>query len=426
MYLLVLFCVLSAASASASALPSLQAQDAPSYVALPLTRKRSVDSAAKHSRRAFSSSLSHKTPAHYTIDVKIGTPPQALSLVLDTGSSDIWAYSPGAESSCPKCTSTFYDPTKSSTAKSRDDLGLFNITYASENSAVLGYYVGDTLKTGGVSANMVLGVATKAHAGDPPGGIMGISFSANEASVYQSDIKYPGYIDSLYKQGIIAVRGYSIFLNELIPSPSRHRHNSDTTPGTIIFGGYDKSKWTGALVPFPLVEPSPEGAIELDIGGPVIAFVVGGETFSVPSNQKYTVLLDTGTTLTYLPKSQFAAIADALAAELYDAEGGLYAVSCDYASDPGGIGFEFANQAGDDLLIAVPWPEMILPDSGLADGVCMLGLSPMPDGEGFYTLGDTFLRSAYVLFNYDTLTVGLAQASYDNSCSDCVQPLIPS
>ncbi|KIW27138.1 uncharacterized protein PV07_06905 [Cladophialophora immunda] len=412
MYLLVFFWLLSVASA----LPSLQGRDAPSYVALPLTRKRSVSSAG-HSRRAFSSSLSHKNLAHYTIDVNVGTPPQALSLVLDTGSSDIWAYSPDAKSSCPKCTSTYYDPTKSSTAESRDDIGIFNISYVSENSAVLGYYVGDTLKTGGVSANVILGVATEAHAGDPPGGIMGISFSANEASVFQSGIKYPGYIDSLYKQGIIAVRGYSIFLNDLT--------STDTTPGTIIFGGYDKSKWTGDLVPFALVEPSPEGAIELDIGGPVMAFVVGGETYDVPNNQAYTVLLDTGTTFTYLPKSQFAVIAGALGAELYDEESGDYVVSCDYASDPGGIGFEFSGPGG-DVVIPVPWPELILPDSGLPDGVCWFGLGPNPDGEGFYTLGDTFLRSTYVLFNYDTLTVGLAQASYDNSCSDCVLPLKPS
>ncbi|OAP57074.1 hypothetical protein AYL99_09187 [Fonsecaea erecta] len=412
MHLLILFWTLTVASA----LPFFQEQEASSYVSLPLTKKRSVD-AAKHRRRAFSSSLGHKNLVHYTIDVNIGTPPQALSLVLDTGSSDIWAYSPQVETQCPNCTSTYYDPSESSTAKSRDDLGIFNISYVSQDSSVLGYYVGDTLKTGGVSANVILGVATEAHSGDPAGGIMGISFSANEASVYQSDITYPSYIDSLYQQGIIAVRGYSIYLNELA--------FTDTTPGTIIFGGYDKSKWTGDLVTFSLVEPSPEGAIELDIGGPMITFVVDGETYKVPNDQEYTVLLDTGTTLTYLPKSQFFAIADELDAELYDEDESLYVVSCDYADDDGGLGYEFTGPGG-DVLITVPWPEVVVPDSELPDGVCLLGLSPQPNDEGFYIFGDTFLRSVYMLFNYDALTVGLAQASYDNSCSDCVQSLKPS
>lgn len=41
---------------------------------------------------------------HYSIDVTVGSPPQAISVILDTGSSDIWFYAPGA---CVNCTDTF-------------------------------------------------------------------------------------------------------------------------------------------------------------------------------------------------------------------------------------------------------------------------------------------------------------------------------
>lgn len=36
----------------------------------------------------------------YLVDLSIGSPPQTVQLVLDTGSSEIWAYSSGACTSC--------------------------------------------------------------------------------------------------------------------------------------------------------------------------------------------------------------------------------------------------------------------------------------------------------------------------------------
>ncbi|EXJ72475.1 uncharacterized protein A1O5_04980 [Cladophialophora psammophila CBS 110553] len=429
--LLLFICLLG----PSSALPTYEERDGPnSYIALPFTRKLSASPAGRK-RQAFSSPLTPLSSSYY-IDVTIGTPPQPLSLVLDTGSSDVWAYSPAAASSCPGCTESYYDPAQSSTAKERPDIGVFNISYGTPNSGVLGTYYSDTLSTSGVSANIILGVATTAHSGDPAGGIMGISLSANEASFYQSDVIYDGYIDSLYKQGLIAVRAYSIYFNEpgrqfsissltlLISSLSVVTASTDETPGTIIFGGYDRTKWTGTLTPFPLVEPSPEGAYELDIEGPVIAFELGGQAYELPNTQHYTVLLDTGTFLTRLPATQFATLATALEAELIDSDTNLYAVSCKLADLDGGLAFAFSGPNG-DVTIAVPWKEVVIFESDLPDGVCLLGFIPEQDDLGFYIIGDSTLRSAYLLYNYDAGTVSLAQASYDTSCSDCVQPLTP-
>ncbi|EXJ58867.1 hypothetical protein A1O7_06297 [Cladophialophora yegresii CBS 114405] len=397
-----------------SAWPSPQVQDpAKSFITLPFTRKLSA-SPARPKRQAFDSELLPLTVASYYIEVTIGTPPQPLSLVLDTGSSDIWAYSPAARGSCPDCTDIYYDPADSSTAKERPDLGLFNITYGTPNSGVLGYYYTDVIRTGGVGVNAFLGVTTDANEGAPPGGIMGIGLSENVASLYQSGIKYEGYLDTLYEQRLIGSRTYSVFFNEAA--------STDKDEGVIIFGGYDNTKWIDDLTPFPIVYPSPRGAAELNIEGPAIEITVGDDTYDLPS-QSYTVLLDTGSTYTYLPRRQFNVLATALDAELADEDYGLYVVSCDYKSVRGGLDYTFDGPDG-RVTISVPWEQVVIANDALPKDVCLLGFIPSPDNEGFYVFGETFLRSAYLLYNYDDLTISLAQASYDTSCDDCVEALV--
>ena len=97
--------LLSAASALPS--PKRKRNTSASYVALPFTRELTASVAGKDKRQAFTSALSPLTSASYFINVTIGTPPQSLSLVLDTGSSDVWAYAPAAADSCPDCTGQF-------------------------------------------------------------------------------------------------------------------------------------------------------------------------------------------------------------------------------------------------------------------------------------------------------------------------------
>jgi hypothetical protein len=42
---------------------------------------------------------------------------------------------------------------------------------------------------------------------------------------------------------------------------------------------------------------------------------------------------------------------------------------------------------------------------------CSILVSSITDTEGFFVLGDTFIRNFYVSFNYDSLTVSLAQSA---------------
>jgi hypothetical protein len=98
------------------------------------------------------------------------------------------------------------------------------------------------------------------------------------------------------------------------------------------------------------------------------------------------VILDSGTTLSFIPQNLFDAI-------LVDFPGatplsdGTYAVPCSYATQSGTMDFGFGN-----VIINVPYSQFIWQPSF---GSCYLGVAPMPPSLTIPILGDTFLRGAY-------------------------------
>jgi hypothetical protein len=101
-------------------------------------------------------------------------------------------------------------------------------------------------------------------------------------------------------------------------------------------------------------------------------------------------------------------------------------LDCSLASTSGGLSFTFSAASG-SVTITVPYAELILdlPELDLPAGQCILGVWGEPDDSynGNFLLGDTFLRSAYVVYNFDDMTISLAQAKWGSDCNDCIQPL---
>lgn len=201
---------------------------------------------------------------------------------------------------------------------------------------------------------------------------------------------------------------------------------ADQTPGTIIFGGDNPSARTGDLVPFSMIDPAPDGYYRLDIYEPTIEVTLYGQSVAVPSSKiTYTAHLDTGTTLTYIPLDQFAALVEILngtgEVEAGKLSSGDYwaALPCASAPSTGGMTFEFSGSAG-SVAIKVPWSELLIPED---NGYCDLGIASQDPSvaAGVYGFGDTFLRSAFVLYNFDTGTISLAQASYEASSDQIIE-----
>lgn len=163
----------------------------------------------------------------YYINVTIGTPPQPFSLILDTGSSDIWVPSVSADvcrSSLRGCRYGAFDYTESSTFVDYPTIP-FQIRYL-DGTTIRGDYFGDVLAIGDdiTLQNMTMALARRATLGTP---VMGIGYSAGESiTSINPNAVYPNIIDELINQGLIHSRAYSLYLDSL-----------ESDSGTILLEG---------------------------------------------------------------------------------------------------------------------------------------------------------------------------------------------
>lgn len=147
----------------------------------------------------------------YYAEVALGTPPQPVTLILDTGSSDVWVLdtnadlcqSPTLQSVYGTCLAT-YEPTDSSTYQLVDQ-DAFSIQYL-DNSGAEGDYIKDTLHIAGTSIEALqVGLAENSSINS---GLIGIGFNTNVAA----DKPYPNIIDLFVEQDLIDIGAYSLYL----------------------------------------------------------------------------------------------------------------------------------------------------------------------------------------------------------------------
>lgn len=319
---------------------------------------------------------------YYTADIFVGSNKQKQSVLVDTGSSDLWIID---SNSCSSITeqckeSGVYDPR---TSKSSVNLTTpFSILYLDQSSAE-GHWFLDKVKIAGATIkNQQFANAhtiTQGIGGDIVcGGTLGLGFKGNEVA----DTEYDNVPITLKKQGFIKKSAYSIYLNSV-----------SAQKGSILFGGIDHAKYTGELIAQPIAV---EDYLALVLG----SVKVNDEIFNVHQP----ALLDTGSSWTYLPQEIADTIADNLNATWISSEDNeYYSVRCDNVI--GNITYTFDAGAS----ITVQFADLVFRDT---DGNCHLGIGRAP----YFILGDTFLRLAYAVFNLDDKTISLAQIKYTNKC----------
>ena len=195
----------------------------------------------------------------------------------------------------------------------------------------------------------------------------------------------------------------------------------DANTGQILFGGVNTDKYHGSLHTVPI----------LKLAGEYSAFLISLDSISVdgfnvtPSFFPAQVLLDSGSTLMYLPNNIAKSIYNRVQAATDSRSGSVIAyVPCALAHQEKTIDFTFSG-----IRISVPFNELVLPsqwedgsslqfDDGTA--ACIFGISP--SGGTYGVLGDTFLRSAYVVYDLDNHQISLAQTNF-NSTTDNIKEI---
>ncbi|RDW71697.1 hypothetical protein BP5796_07731 [Coleophoma crateriformis] len=313
----------------------------------------------------------------YMINLKIGTPPQTVTIQIDTGSSELWVNptcsQAGNSNSIAVCNSLpVYSISSSSTGRHS---GQGMQLYYGKGSCS-GEYVIDTVNIGGANLPQTQ-FGMSSYSSSLAQGIMGISWG------YGLTTDYYNILDQLTAQDYIASRTFSLDLGSV-----------DTASGSLIFGGLDSKKYSGPLEKRPIIPyPSaPDGYPRYWIYMNSIGISPPGAYSKnyTSAGYKQPVFLDSGGTLSRLP-------ADIVNMMLGDFPGavsqgnGLFTIPCAVGAQSGTVDFGFGS-----TIIRVPYHQFIWT---AGPNVCVLG-AIATSGNSF-VLGDTFLRAAYVVFDQD-------------------------
>lgn len=142
-----------------------------------------------------------------------------------------------------------------------------------------------------------------------------------------------------------------------------------------------------------------------------------------PSSYAQAAILDSGTTLTLLPNDVIDAVYNELGASVSDEFGPI--VPCNLANNPGTLNYGFGGPGGPTIKIAMsqlvtPLDLTSGPTPTFSNGetVCQLGIQAA--GTLPVLFGDTFLRSAYVVYDLDNNQIALAQTDFNSTDSNIV------
>jgi len=375
----------------------------PSVISLDIQRRHIVNPVARDRLRRRQKTVQQtldNLETLYFANASLGTPEQPLRLHIDTGSSDLWANAASSQlctargDNCVE--SGTYNANSSSTYQFVNN--DFNISYV-DGSGAAGDYAKDVFHFGGKAIEgMQFGIG---YVSTSTEGILGIGYTSNEVQVNRAGgAPYANLPQLLADNGDINTNAYSLWLNDL-----------DASTGSILFGGVDTEKYIGTLSKLPII---PEAGSYREFVIALTGMGSDGTSGSIFKNETVPVLLDSGSSLMYLPDNVAQALYTKYNAR-YDSRQGAAFVDCSLANQKGSLEFTFSGPT-----ISVPLDELVIV-AGTSRGqpVCIFGVGPA--GNSVSVLGDTFLRSAYVVYDLANNQIALAQTNFNATKSSIVE-----
>ncbi|GJC95768.1 eukaryotic aspartyl protease [Colletotrichum higginsianum] len=325
---------------------------------------------------------------------------------LDTGSSDLWVNTASSTlckgQGTPCSVSGTYSANDSSTYNYVGS--WFNISYV-DGSGASGDYVTDKFTIGGSSlTDFQFGVGYTSSSAQ---GILGLGYKVNEVQVGRAGLQpYDNLPAKMVAEGLIQSSAFSLYLNDL-----------DASQGSILFGGVDTAHFEGELKTVPIQKESDAYAEFL-----ITLTKVALGSKALEENMALAVLLDSGSSLTYLPDDMATTIFSMVGAVYQQAEGVAF-IPCSAANTGANMTFTFS-----EATVTVPIDELVLDlvaitgkRTAFSNGVdaCLFGIAPA--GTGTNVLGDTFLRSAYVVYDIDNNEISLAQTKFNATSTNILE-----
>jgi len=201
---------------------------------------------------------------------------QTFTLIVDTGSANIWI---GA--------GTPYVPSSTSTATGDS----FSITFGSGSCS--GYEYFDSVTLGGLTVlHQAISVANSSTGFSGVDGVFGFGPVDLTEGTVQGMPTVPTFMDNLYSQGTIATEVLGVYFH-----PESGSDTGDTN-GELTLGGVDTTKYSGTLSYVPKSTVNPYSFY----WGVAVSSITYGSTTLITNVQ---AIVDTGTTLIYIPTSAY-------------------------------------------------------------------------------------------------------------------------
>jgi len=324
--------------------------------------------------------LSEYLDNKYVGEIGLGSPPQTLKVIFDTGSSDLWI--PG-----PKCAKCSEDPSfnksRSETYKQLGD--VFEVDYGS--GKVTGVEGVDNVLIGNlVSEGVHFGEVSSDHsflADLELDGLAGIAFRG------LATITKPSLLETFYQQNPSVQKWFSIY------------YSSKELLSHIWFGGYDltiignNATWNYSPVMRRSFGDFKHWAVKMHgfevrdrLSNDVLLYACSSGCFSV---------IDTGTPGIGIPEPFYSHVVGIINGNL-DCKG----ITCLNAAVEDFPDFVF--QLSPDLLLPLRAENYVTCSRW---GECVYKIQPVR-GETYWVLGGVFLEAYYTLFDFGNQRIGFA------------------
>jgi hypothetical protein len=326
--------------------------------------------------------------AQFYGEISVGSPPQTVSVIFDTGSSNLWV--PNKK---PLFTRhRIYRHEKSVTYSKNGT--TFKIEYGS--GPVSGYFSRDDVKLGTLvlkqynfaEVDNVKGLGPAYYIGKFDG-ILGLGFDSIVSG------GGPSPFGALVASGQLEKPEFAFYLGNM-------------EEGELVLGGTDPQHYEGSFTIVPLIALT---YWEVALGG----ISVGKGRIQSATTR---VIVDSGTSLLAGPVNEVRRIALLVGATPLIR--GEWAMDCEKAKTAPSISFRLGNT--DFELTAADYVMDL-------QGVCLLGIMginiPPPNGP-LWILGDVFMRKYYTVFDWGGKQLRIAKSTkHSGRSSDDVVDLIP-
>ncbi|KAI8052661.1 aspartic peptidase domain-containing protein [Thamnidium elegans] len=389
-----------------------------SSIILPITKRHQPINALRKRAQHYTP-LFNDAGSEYLVTIGIGTPIQNFTLSLDTGSADLWI--PSIECPTDQCPLTRFDASKSTTFQPTTSLfhvqygiGSVNGTYGTDH-----VYLGEAhvpqQQFGLASSTRDLILVTSDNTNEIANGIFGLG----HPTLTKGTVKYEPFLFQLANQGMIDEAVFSISMGSI---------SDEGWSGEMMIGGINPNKYSGEIEYAPVMTNSTYWMV----GGKSIQILKRGTVDEIVLNSTFDrvrgMIIDTGTTLTYVDHD----LAEEIVREVVGRENnnvaldhmsGTFIINCqapqlnDRSAD-----YSLQILLENDITLNIPVKDLIIPLDGKTvqeSTQCMFGIAPwMKTGtsdkmnkKGWILIGDSVLRSMYLVFDMKQNRIGFAKPS---------------